>query len=273
MTLSGIFCAMGCSPKAVAQSMQTSPRSPKVSDKAAESRCVRRSSPSPPPPPQSRGLEVAPCQKKTAIRAIMKRELTKTLQVVDDALLASRRHLPSQDDCSRSLTSPSLSAMSTTCSSMANSPRRVSRASSPPPQSPAAPLRSGSRWEPQRSPREHKPRARDGLMPCQRARAARAQSPTGVAASSPALAGASPVDQTPLQSSSAANVKSRFDFSMAAVMSESKKTVTSKQPTRYAALAEARNAHKQKVASEARSKAFCKDMAVKLAQVRQTLRA
>lgn len=154
--------------------------------------------------------------------------------------------------------SPCLSSMSTTCSSLVNSPRLLEKG----PCSPISPMclsiasspqsRRGSLMSQQsrRGSVDVKGRARDGLMPCQRAQAARAQLS--------AKAGATQVDHN-----SGADEKSRFSFCVATIMATQ----------RLGALTEARNAYKQKVASEARAKAFCQDIVAKLGEVKQTLRA
>merc|ERR1712232_326961 len=137
--------------------------------------------------------------------------------------------------------------MSTTCSSLVNSPRLPEKG----PCHPTSPMCSSSANSRQsgRAALEVNGRARDGLMPCQRARA-RAQL-------------SAKAEKSRVDHNANATVKSQFSFSTATVMATQ----------RLSALTEARYAQKQKVASEARAKAFCKDIVAKLGEVKETLRA
>jgi hypothetical protein len=87
------------------------------------------------------------------------------------------------------------------------------------------------------------------MMPCQRARA-RAKAELS------AKEGTSPADQT--------EEKSQFSFCPITIM-----TIMAAQ--RCSALTEARNAHKQKLASEGRASAFSQHIVTKLGEIKQTL--
>lgn len=142
-----------------------------------------------------------------------------------------------------------MSTMSPMCSSF-----RRSTSGSPPPR--------------RRASLEFKGRVRDGLMPCHRARA-RAQLSAKAGAQLESIP-ASPVGQI-----AAEDGKSRFSFSLTTInaLTDARTAAQLRAAQRFSALADARNAHKQKVASEARARAFCKDMVVKLGEIKQTLRA